>query len=429
MALPWVDELKLWPKIQRSFIYEYMITRQDIDGKPSQNFKGFVEALNLLDSGHVGAILVRQEAGLCELQSQVRSSQTVSKLYETQVTFTDNVITSIVCSCMAGQGQSCSHAAALLFKVAEASSRGLTGSACTDVQCKWNASTAKNVVPAPLEVIYGLKSGKAGFPQFDSHRALQEHIKRSGFRNIEGTILASVMGAQLKNAPLQVVRGPQSHGCHSGELICGPCKSFYDANAALTAAAIASLEEQTRGQDSSQWQTARKRLNNTFRGNENTRHGKKTEPKARAWYEEDQDCVLRLCGLTVHEGNPWLAASPDGLKAAGNVLVEIKCPTPDTLKKYGSLECLFASGKYDVRYDGPDLILSPKGKNAYYTQVQLQLYCSGQHSCNFEVFAEKKGYIAKVPYNKAFIESLLPKLKSLYFEHYLPAPVDEHAGF
>ncbi|KAG0433342.1 hypothetical protein HPB47_020011 [Ixodes persulcatus] len=212
MALPWVDDLKLWPKIQRSFIYEYMITRQDIDGKPSQNFKGFVEALNLLDSGHVGTILVRQGAGLCELKSEVR---------------------------------------------------GLTGSACTDVQCKWNASTAKNVVPAPLEVIYGLKSGKAGFPQFDSHRALQEHFKCSGFRSIEGTILASVMDALLKSAPLQVVR--------------------------------ASLEEQTRGQDSSQWQTARKlritastagsipktaspekwiarRLNNTFRGNENTRH-------------------------------------------------------------------------------------------------------------------------------------------------------------
>ncbi|KAG0419811.1 hypothetical protein HPB47_003858 [Ixodes persulcatus] len=78
------------------------------------------------------------------------------------------------------------------------------------------------------------------------------------------------------------------------------------------------------------------------------RQGKKTEPKARAWYEEDQDCVVRLCGLNVHEGNPWLAASPDGLKTAGNALVEIKCPTPATLKKYGSLEGLLASGKYDV---------------------------------------------------------------------------------
>ncbi|CAN8030521.1 unnamed protein product [Ixodes persulcatus] len=264
------------------------------------------------------------------------------------------------------------------------------------------------------------------------------------------------MDARLKSAALQVGRGPQSHGFHSGELVCGPCKSFYEANVALTAAAIASLEEQTRGQDSSQWQTARKlritastagsipktaspekwiarRLNNTFRGNENTRHvfrhGKKTEPKARAWYEEDQDCVVRLCGLTVHEGNPWLAASPDGLKTAGNVLVKIKCPTPDTLKKYGSLEGLLESGKYDVRYDGPQLVLSPKGKNAHYTQVQLQLYCSGQHSCDFVVFAEKKGYIAKVPYNKAFVESLLPKLKSLYFEHYLPALVGKDAGF
>ncbi|KAG0444687.1 hypothetical protein HPB47_013509 [Ixodes persulcatus] len=71
---------------------------------------------------------------------------------------------------------------------------------------RWNASTAKNVVPAPMEVIYGLKLGKAGFPQFDSHRALQEHLKCSGFKNIEGTILASIMDARLKNPPCQVAR-------------------------------------------------------------------------------------------------------------------------------------------------------------------------------------------------------------------------------
>ncbi|CAN7938084.1 unnamed protein product [Ixodes hexagonus] len=146
------------------------------------------------------------------------------------------------------------------------------------------------------------------------------------------------------------------------------------------------------------------------------KHGPGTKTTRTAW-----------CGLTIHEGNPWLAASPDVLEIASNVLLEIKCPTPETMKKYGSLEGLLASGKYDMRYNGPELILSPKGKNAYYTQVQLQLYCSGQHSCDFVVFAGKKGYIAKVPYDKVFIDSLLPKLRSIYFEHHLPALVDQHA--
>lgn len=49
---------------------------------------------------------------------------------------------------------------------------------CTDTLCKWNASTAQNVVSTPLEVIYGHKSSKAGCHQSDSQRALQEHFER-----------------------------------------------------------------------------------------------------------------------------------------------------------------------------------------------------------------------------------------------------------
>ncbi|KAG0440055.1 hypothetical protein HPB47_016422 [Ixodes persulcatus] len=69
-----------------------------------------------------------------------------------------------------------------------------------------------------FDVIYGLKSAKAEFPQFDSDRALQEHFKCSGIKNIEGTILASVMDARLKSPPRQV----ETNGSRSEPLVSNP---------------------------------------------------------------------------------------------------------------------------------------------------------------------------------------------------------------
>ncbi|XP_040062105.1 uncharacterized protein LOC120837011 [Ixodes scapularis] len=457
MEAGWVDDLKLWPKIQRSFIYEYMVDREDLDGKPANNHKGFAEALNLLDSGHVATIFVRGGSGSCQLRASVRSSQTVSKMYDTLISFEDNVILSIVCSCMAGLGQSCSHAGAILFKVAEATSSGLTGSSCTDVQCNWNASTVKNVVPSPLETICGHTPKKAAFLQFDSHAALQQHFMRSGFQGPGGSILSSVMEATLKPPPLQIFGGARAHGSHSADLSCQLCRKFYEKSVQLTAIQISSLGERTPSQGSSEWLQQRRlritastagsipktaspenwiarRLNNTFRGNDSTRHGKLSEPKARAWYESERNCRVELCGMTVKEATPWLAASPDGFVPASDSLLEIKCPTDNVLNRHGGLTGLFSSRTYDVRYDGPKLMLSRDGKSSFYTQVQLQLFCLGKTHCDFVVWARGEGHIGVkgqahiigVPYDKEFVDKLLPKLETLYFEQYLPALVDSH---
>ncbi|KAG0411134.1 hypothetical protein HPB47_011741 [Ixodes persulcatus] len=233
MEAGWVDDLKLWPKIQRSFIYEYMVDREDLDGKPANNHKGFAEALNLLDSGHVATIFVRGGSGSCHLKA--------------------------------------------------------------NVQCKWNASTVKNVVPSPLETIYGHKPKKAAFLQFDSHAALQRHFMRSGFQGPGGSILSSVMEATLKPPPLQIVGGARAHGSHSPDLSCQLCRQFYENSVLLTAIQISSLEERTRSQGSSEWLRQRRlritastagsipktaspenwiarRLNNPIRGNDSTRH-------------------------------------------------------------------------------------------------------------------------------------------------------------
>ncbi|CAM4571257.1 unnamed protein product [Leuciscus chuanchicus] len=54
------------------------------------------------------------------------------------------------CSCIAGLGRSCSHAASILWKVENAVSSGLTGIACTDEQRLWNVGTQRNLCPKRL---------------------------------------------------------------------------------------------------------------------------------------------------------------------------------------------------------------------------------------------------------------------------------------
>uniref|UniRef100_A0AAV2JB71 SWIM-type domain-containing protein n=1 Tax=Knipowitschia caucasica TaxID=637954 RepID=A0AAV2JB71_KNICA len=54
------------------------------------------------------------------------------------------------CTCMAGLGESCSHVAALLFKVEAFVRLGLTKETCTDVACKWNNDLVEKVTPDPV---------------------------------------------------------------------------------------------------------------------------------------------------------------------------------------------------------------------------------------------------------------------------------------
>ena len=65
----------------------------------------------------------------------------------------DGVVIAAHCNCKAGLGESCSHVAALLFKVEAAVRLGYTTLACTDVPCQWNNHFAKKVECETLEEI------------------------------------------------------------------------------------------------------------------------------------------------------------------------------------------------------------------------------------------------------------------------------------
>ena len=59
----------------------------------------------------------------------------------------------MLCSFHCSLGETCSHVAALLYKIEAAVRLGYTASACTDEPCKWNSSFCKEVKPVPLSKI------------------------------------------------------------------------------------------------------------------------------------------------------------------------------------------------------------------------------------------------------------------------------------
>lgn len=74
------------------------------------------------------------------------------------------------------------------------------------------------------------------------------------------------------------------------------------------------------------WQLATGRIGGDWAGNEHTQHGTAYESTARDAYCRLTGNVVETCGLFIHRGHTWLAASPDGL-IGDHGLLEIKCPT------------------------------------------------------------------------------------------------------
>ncbi|XP_049519900.1 uncharacterized protein LOC125944025 [Dermacentor silvarum] len=64
----WIDDTKLWPMVQRSFVNDYMVKAIDQDGKAAQDYRGFAEGINLFDSGNVGKAFCQSKDGICSIK-------------------------------------------------------------------------------------------------------------------------------------------------------------------------------------------------------------------------------------------------------------------------------------------------------------------------------------------------------------------------
>ncbi|XP_074860351.1 uncharacterized protein LOC142018436 [Carettochelys insculpta] len=151
--------------------------------------------------------------------------------------------------------------------------------------------------------------------------------------------------------------------------------------------------------------------------------GTRNEKAAVQAYEELQSKMtgrpvkVEDCGLFIHPGKEWLAASPDGIvrESGTEKLLEVKCPykhRDKTVKEACKDKdfCLEAdSESYSLKRDHP-----------YYTQLQFQLATTGFDKADFVVHTNKDTVITPVGFDAEFWEKTEPKLEKFYKEAVIP---------
>lgn len=378
------------------------------------------------------------------LKGPVRYSQAIHNHHTVQVTLNDGgCVQNVKCDCMAGRGCCCSHAAAVLYKVKAAVTRGLTGMSCTDQLCQWNRSTWVNILPDTVEnlqTVENPQSLKILSKSFASDAEVVKHLTSpdmAGLASIPGTILNHLMtGKPPKGAESEV---PKVHS-NCVEQNCELCLSVFEKYVVIDEEMRKQIEEKTKGQDSQLWMDQRKiritsseaakvplrkdpvnwierKLNGKFTGSDATRHGQACEPLARKWFEEKMGVSIQTTGLIIDKEESWLGASLDGIVDSDTIL-EIKCPTPKKLEAHnGSMVKMVQSNTYDVKYINGSYVL----RGGYHCQVQLAMHCSQKKHCKFLVWSPTEQIIVDVQYNRAWAQEKITHLRKVYFEHVLPA--------
>ena len=115
-----------------------------------------LEAYNFFRSGWVQKVFhCMSESGNFVFKADVRPSWRVTESpHHPWVAATrDGTIIAGHCDCMAGLGETCSHVAALLFKIEAAVRLGYTASVSTDELCQWNQSFVSSVEAATIDKI------------------------------------------------------------------------------------------------------------------------------------------------------------------------------------------------------------------------------------------------------------------------------------
>ncbi|XP_052217200.1 uncharacterized protein LOC127835044 [Dreissena polymorpha] len=439
-----------------------MILKKAYDGKEMRAFRALY-GKNYVESGWLEDVRHCKEGDIHFLKATVSPSQpgVGRSEYQSWAALSDDGIVTGQCTCPAGAGRSYSHIASVLYAVIMAWEYGVAGEGCTDRRQVWGRGASKilsagedfqQIVNDDHITKKKIKSDSIpNRPQFIDHSDLVDFAAKcsvSALWQCETSMLKKVLTApEMK----QTVRHPLQHSCHDLSdttkpciPTCTPCTIFMQKYVLLNKEQVKLLEEQTKEQNSTLWLDSRRvrltassinsipktargnpekfvtgHIHNRFKGSAATRHGTKSEPIARRWFETTQGLTVRKSGLVVSSDELYLAASLDGLINDCTIL-EIKCPTKP-------VQDLIKSEKYDVRLDASGkAYLSPTGKNGYYTQVQTTMYCTKTTMCKFLVWTESDQIIVDVPYDKKFMDSLLPRVRAFYFKHLLVRIVDEH---
>ncbi|XP_035205350.1 LOW QUALITY PROTEIN: uncharacterized protein LOC118180357 [Stegodyphus dumicola] len=134
---------------------------------------------------------------------------------------------------------------------------------------------------------------------------------------------------------------------------------------------------------------------------------------------------IRRCGLFIDPKYPFLCTSPDGLIDEDGLL-EIKCPY--TARFSADLSDFFSKpNSVGLRMDADNNLYLPKKSHKYYFQIQGQLAITERNWCDLYIWCREDAITLRIPEDKTFWISLVPKLEKFYVNCILPELVDPRA--
>ncbi|XP_077557410.1 uncharacterized protein LOC144172637 [Haemaphysalis longicornis] len=463
----------LRPPITYEHICAYFVDKLCWDGDTVRAFKT-VQAFQYVKSGKVNGIKVAQlESGISIVKGEVSPSQRMGKPYTSWIGVRPSgEILDAQCTCMAGLGRVCSHAAAVCFAIDFWTQEALEEEAPTDLPCKWVKPTLKKVVPkVSKDIVYVRHRCDT---QENACPREQELPKLNGTPNIEEflgkleMVIPTARVFTLTGCRARPEDPPQpqqkareftltleqplcefnlkelnSRGCVSQNV--QELSEFLMSNLSVTEYEANRIEVATRGQQGCPaWFRHRKGritasifkdvclskrvkcatlVNKMLKPRPlNTpavQYGIRTEPEAKRrllGYLSASHTNARLedCGLMIHPDYPFFGCSPDAVfycDCHEPALVE-HCEPKDLLEagKQMSDFCFTKEGTLKLTH-------------AYYYQVQAQLHLNlkGISTCFFYYHLPKgQGPILRIVRDEAFMDTNIESLNSFMREIILP---------
>ena len=145
-----IEYLQFGVIVTCSILYAGVFTQEKM-----KNYRS-LEAYNFFRSGWVQTVFhFITSTGNVIFKADVRPSWRVTEIphHPWVVTTSSGCIIAAHCDCMAGLGETCSHVAALLFKIEAAVRLGYATTVSTDVLCQWNQSFVPRVEAATVSDI------------------------------------------------------------------------------------------------------------------------------------------------------------------------------------------------------------------------------------------------------------------------------------
>lgn len=366
--------------------------------------------------------------------------------------------------------ESCSHIAAVLFKIEAAVRIGYTTKACTDEPCKWNQDFVKKIGPDPIakiefysenKVEAARKRKKKNKHKFEPATAEEKTTFLNALKKVSSKpVVLSCFDEYCedfhwKKKPRKDPRIPPSlrtlyreeHVKLSENELTQKCAAELE-KMKFSQDVLEFINSSTTNQsDSLVWheQRAGRVTSSTVHAvlhtnpdkpsksllmkickprthplkSEAVQWGNKQEPKALCAYQhfvkqEHNNVNVKREGLKIADELPFIGASADSVMTCdchGRKVVEVKCPFSARDKDFNA----FISSS-DCYLEKSQL----KKKHKYYAQVQLQMYVYDAAFCDFVSWAPKFMIVTYVQRDQEFIDAMLAMCKTFFCKHILP---------